>query len=249
MRISDQRTFVLRTFAYSETSLLVDVFARETGRLMLIAKGARRLKSRQRGLLRPFQPLLLSWSGRGELPIVSGAEQAGWAVPLMGDAWLCGYYMNELLVHLLHRYDAHEGLFDGYEQALESLARNPSGEATLRLFEKRLLGELGYGLRLEFEADGRTPVVGHHRYDYVPDRGPVPLAASMQGPVEVSGATLLALADEQLEDRQVLLESKQLLRVVLDRHLDGRALRSRRLFQQMRDAALTLAVAPAKPSS
>ncbi len=233
MRVQQQPAYVLRTRAYSESSLLVEVFSREFGRLALIAKGARRRKSPHRGVLRPFQPLALSWAGRGALPTLTGAETTARAVPLRGGAWLCGFYLNELMMLLLHRHDAHEALFDTYARALASLCADGHPEATLRLFEKHLLSEIGYALVLDHEAGGRTPVRADRRYDYVPDQGPTPLAAAAAGALPVSGATLLALAAESLETPETLAESKQLLRAVLSRYLDGRTLSSRRLFRGM----------------
>ena len=235
MRITQQRAYVLHHYNYGETSLLLEVFTRSYGRLGLLAKGARRLHLRRRPLLEPFQPLLIDWTGKGELPVLSGAEVAGDPVFLQGPKLYCAFYMNELLIRLLHRHDAHELLFDAYGTALSSLQGQSSSEATLRVFEKRLLQEIGYGLVLENEMTDNSPIDPASMYRYVISRGPV--LATMDNPtkldhaVTIQGSTLLALAKEALDDAKVLQETKALMRAALGHHLAGRPLNSRKLFR------------------
>ncbi len=233
MRVQNQPGFVLHARDYSETSLTLEVFSSRHGRLGLLAKGARRPSSRVRGMLKPFQPLLLSWSGRGELPILTAAEFDGETSLLGGSALYCGFYLNELLVRLLHRHDPHESLYDAYRHALTALANTGQAETALRLFEKRLLGEIGYGLVLNRDVDSNTPIEADVWYDYIPERGPVCLAHPerdrAQG-VVVRGASLIALANDTLTDPDVLRETKRLMRAVLARYLGDKPLHSRRLF-------------------
>jgi DNA repair protein RecO (recombination protein O) len=242
MREQQQSAFVLHQRNYSETSLLLEVYTRRHGRVGLIAKGARRPSSKVRGVLKPFQPLLLGYSGRGELMVLTGAETDGPDVELLGTALYCGFYLNELLMRLLHRHDPHEALYDRYGAALEGLRNNSSYEAVLRVFEKHLLSELGYGLMLEREGDSRDPVVADAIYDYLLERGPVrvqhpELSPRLHG-ARVRGASLLALAAEQLEDNTVLREVKALMRAALAPHLGDKPLHSRRLFQDRAPAVL-----------
>lgn len=236
MRVAQDPAFVLHARDYRETSLLLEVFTRGHGRIGLIAKGAKRPKSPVRGLLRPFQPLRLDWSGKGELATVTGAEATAPAAALSGEGLLCAYYLNELLIRLLHRFEAHERLYDAYEGALETLCGTPARapEATLRVFEKRLLQELGYALVLDREPGNGRPVVAEARYRYVLQRGPVPETEADEPGVSIAGASLLALAAEDLSDAGSLREVKSLMRTVLDAQLDGRPLRTRALFQQWR---------------
>jgi DNA repair protein RecO (recombination protein O) len=236
MREQQQSAFVLHQRSYSETSLLLEIYTRRHGRLGLIAKGARRPSSRSRGVLKPFQPLLLGWSGRGELMVLTGAEPDGVGIDLAGNALYCGFYLNELLMRLLHRHDAHEILYDRYRAALEGLSNTSSQEAVLRIFEKHLLSELGYGLLLEREGEDQTPVAHDVLYDYLPERGPVrvrypELAPGLDG-VRLRGASLLALAGERLHDSTMLREIKALMRAALAPHLGDKPLHSRRLFQE-----------------
>ncbi|MCW5626173.1 MAG: DNA repair protein RecO, partial [Burkholderiales bacterium] len=142
--------FVLHGYPWKETSLLVELFTRTHGRLAVVAKGARRPHSQLRGLLMAFQPLLVTWSGRGEVKLLHGAEWQGGVPQLAGVALLCGFYLNELLVKALIREDAHEELFDAYDEAIRALGSGDGGPGdVLRRFEKRLLAELGYGLVLQ----------------------------------------------------------------------------------------------------
>jgi DNA repair protein RecO (recombination protein O) len=232
MRIQQQSGLVLHARDYSETSLILEVFTARYGRLGLMAKGARRPSSRVRGLLKPFQPLLLSWTGRGELPILTGAEVDGQAPLLGGPALYCGFYLNELLMHLLHRHDPHETLFATYRAAIAALAMADQTETVLRSFECRLLGDIGYGPVLERDVND-APIEPDSWYDYIPERGPVPMVepdrTRAQG-VMLRGASLIALANNELIDAEVLRESKRLMRVLLARHLGDKPLHSRKLF-------------------
>ncbi|HEX7045085.1 MAG TPA: DNA repair protein RecO [Burkholderiales bacterium] len=241
MREQQQSAFVLHQRNYSETSLLLEVYTRQHGRLGLIAKGARRPSSRLRGVLKPFQPLLIGWSGRGELMVLTGAEPDGPAIELAGKSLYCGFYLNELLVRLLHRHDPHEALYDRYRAALAGLADEARHEAVLRVFEKHLLREIGYGLLLERDAEQNAPIEPEAIYDYVLEQGPVrvrhpELAGRLRG-VRVRGASLLALAEERLEDGTALREAKALMRAALAAHLGDKPLQSRRLFQERAPAA------------
>lgn len=235
MREQQQSAFVLHMRNYSETSLLLEVYTRHHGRLGLIAKGARRASNKSRGVINLFQPLMIGWSGRGELMVLTAVEADGPGVELVGRALYCGFYLNELLVRLLHRHDPHEALYERYRQALEGLRDQASQEAVLRIFEKHLLRELGYGLSLERESGDRGAIDPAAVYDYVLDQGPVrvrhpELAVRFQG-VRVRGTSLLALAAEDLQDPAVLRDAKALMRAALAPHLGDRPLQSRRLFQ------------------
>ncbi len=233
MRVDRQPAFILHTRDYSETSLLVEIFSRDYGRLGMIAKGAKRAKSYLRGILAPFQPLYLNWMGKGELANLTSAEAVRPAIPLRGDTLFCGFYMNELLIRLLHRHDAHEKLYDAYQASLQALQSDLRGESTLRIFEKHLLQQLGYALILDREVPGDKPIVAGRRYNYLPEHGPVASNGAEESGVIVHGSSLLALATERLSDPQTLREVKQLMRAVLAVYLNGRPLHSHRLFQRM----------------
>lgn len=237
MRVHQQSGFVLHQRDYSETSLLLEVFTANHGRIGLIAKGARRSSSRLRGVLKPFQRLLIGWSGKGELAVLTAAEADGPGCSPEGPALYCGFYMNEVLLRLLHRHDPHSSLFDAYQTALQQLRVDASNEAVLRVFEKNLLRELGYGLVLDQDIEDRTPIDNQAMYDYILDRGPVRLAyPELNRPAEgvpIRGSSLLALEQESWSDPGALRDAKALMRAALARHLGDRPIHSRRLFRRV----------------
>ena len=236
-RQDDQAGYVLHAYPYRETSVIVEAFTAAHGRVGLVARGAKRPRSELRGLLQAFQPLALGWAGSGELKTLVKAEWRG-GLPLPGGAaLLCGFYLNELLLKLLAREDAHPMLWHEYASALRSLTEESapaSQAATLRRFELRLLAELGYALTLTHDVASGRPVAAGERYHYVFDRGPQHVAAEPRAswPV-VRGATLIALASERYTDADVAAEAKRLMRGVLDHYLEARRIFSRRVVQDL----------------
>lgn len=232
MRVTQQPAFILHHYPYGETSALLEVFSLAHGRVGLIAKGARRAKSDLRAILCPFQPLTIGWSGKGELATLTQAEIAAEMILLHGRALYCGFYINELMLRLIHRHDPHERLFDAYRSALQGLQIAADHAATLRLFEKRLLDNLGYGLVLDREGSHGDAIDPDAAYSYVIERGPLRAAANAQGAI-VRGTTLRALAAERLDTPAQLNEAKTLLRTVLAHYIGSQPLHSRRLFQRI----------------
>lgn len=231
MRVTKEPGFVIHTRPYSETSLFVELFSRQYGRLTTIAKGARRQKSKFRGALLPFRPLATGWTGKGEMPVLTLAEPAGLWTEMRGQSILCGFYVNELVIKLLHRYDAHPELFDYYADTMARLRRGDAHESILRLFEKRLLGELGYAMNLERDADRRGEIQPDRRYRYIPHIGPVSEDSERKGGIPITGATLHALRNESLAEPRDLKESKRLMRAMIAHQLENRTLFSRKLFR------------------
>jgi DNA repair protein RecO (recombination protein O) len=234
-RRDDEPGFVLHTYAYRETSLIVEAFTQRFGRVAMVARGAKRARSEQRGVLEAFQPLTLAWAGSGELKTLVKAEWQGGLALLTGSALMCGFYLNELLLKLLPREDAHAELYREYACALHDLAAPREQARVLRRFEVRLLAELGYALPLVREAGTGRPVDPGARYHYAFDRGPrlaSDLAAAVPGPV-VRGRTLLALADHEYPDAETAAEAKRLMREVLDHYLEQRGIESRRMVRDL----------------
>jgi DNA repair protein RecO (recombination protein O) len=231
MRVNQELAYVLHHHDYGETSLLLEMFTRRHGRLGVVAKGARRARSPLRAALIPFQPLVMGFSGRGELPTLTAAEPAGAAPAIAGEALFCGLYLNELLLRLLHRHDPHERLFESYSEALGRLGEGVDTESALRVFEKRLLEDIGFGLVLDHDVQDGAPLRPGQLYRYLPERGPVPAHVADNEGIAVQGASLLALAREHLDDANELREVKHLMRALLARHLGERPLTSRGLFR------------------
>ena len=233
-RAHHQEAYILHTRPYSESSLLIDAFSRRYGRIGLLAKGARRIKSKVRGLIRPFQPLLLSWSGKGELQTLTAAESNTQITGMNRHSWLCACYMNELLIRFMHRHDPHEVLFDQYEVALNLLKTTRRRQIVLRIFEKHLLSESGYGLLLTHEVDSELPVQENSVYHYYPDRGPILAGTNQSDSVWcVDGSTLIALQTEKFTTSQQVEQSKRLLRSLLNHCMQSKSLKSREVFQQI----------------
>ena len=237
-RVDDAPGYVLHSRPWRETSLIVEAFTREHGRVGLVARGVRQARSRFRGLLLPFRLLLLSWSGRGELPALTGVDTEGPVRTLVGRALFSGFYLNELLLKLLPRNDAHPELFEDYRRAIDDLGGSAVLDVVLRTFEKGLLDALGYGPTLDRAADTGDPVSPDRRYRYVPERGPVESSRTEEGPV-VSGGTLLALAGGRLDrgDDRERTEARHLMRAILAPHLGPRPLGSRELFSRIPPSA------------
>jgi len=233
MRITLQPAVVLHRRPYRDTSLLVEALTRDHGRIGLVGRGMRGASNRRRGLLRPFLPVLLSWSGTGDLYTLTGAEETGQALDPPPRRLLSGLYLNELLYRLLTRHDPQPELFQRYLAALAALASGLDEETVLRVFEKYLLAILGYGLLLDREADDGFPIDPHRGYHYALDHGPrrEPLADSLP----IAGRSLLALADEvDLIDPEIRREVKRLTRAAIARQLDGRTLQTRELAKARR---------------
>ena len=235
-RADHEAGYVLHTYPYKETSLIVEAFTRRFGRIALLARGARRARSALRGVLLSFHPLRFGWSGgvsnEASLGTLISAEWSGALKPLAGRGLMCGFYLNELLLRLLPRDDPHEGLFDFYGEALSRLSAQEDFPAILRTFEKRMLAELGYAPLLERDAATGAPVDPHRRYAYEPDRGPIP---SMNGESAVSGRTLLDMAADDYTRPQTRDEARLLMRTLIAQRLHGQVLHTRSVLMELNE--------------
>ena len=224
------RGYVLHSYPYRETSLILQAWTEKHGRMGLVAKGARRPKSAHRSLLVPFQPLAIDWFGRGELRTLKTAEPTAPATPLSGASLMAGFYLNELLLKLTHRDDPHEGLFEAYDEAVAALRRlsrrtgdrplvPPAGtaraesapqdlETTLRRFELRMLQELGYAVELAREAGTGAAIAAEREYWYVVERG-------------------------RFDDTATVAQAKQLMRLLINHSLNGQELATRALVRDL----------------
>ncbi len=236
-KVDGQPAYVLHTYPFRETSLIVEVFTRDFGRMALLARGARRPRAAIRGLMMGFQPLEIAWAGKGEVLTLMKAEWQGGQPLLGGEALFCGYYLNELLMHLLPREDAHPELFIHYAATLSRLADSKPGrerEADLRRFEKALLQELGYGLSLLRDSAGE-PVDAEAAYTYRIEEGPVRLPHAEAAALVVAGRTLIDLAEGDLAEARSLLEAKVLMRSLMAYYLAGKELETRKIFKELQE--------------
>lgn len=227
MRITLQPSFILHHRPYRETSLLLDVFTKDYGRISLIARGVRKQRSQIRSLLQPFNPLFISWQGKTELMTLQNVEPAGIPISLQGECLLSGFYLNELLMRLLQKQDPHPQLYTIYQETLLELQGVKLQQKYLRLFEKKLLDELGYGLQLESRG-----FLADRLYRFYPEQGFELYEGNEQEPEGTLflGKSLLALAMGELEDADALKEIKRLMRIALGILLGPEPLQSRKLF-------------------
>lgn len=232
-KVDGQPAFVLHSYPFRETSLIIEVFSRDFGRVALMARGARRPRSALRGLLLAFQPLELGWAGKGEVQTLMKAEWQGGQPLLTGNALFYGYYLNELLMNLLPREDSHEHLFSVYASTLRELA-GALQEPVLRRFESSLLQELGYGLTLLSDAQGH-PIDPDGYYAYEIERGPVRLPRPGNSALSVVGKTLIDMAQDDFSDVRSLQESKQLMRALVAHYMGGTGLKTRKIFMELQE--------------
>src|SRR5262245_15419324 len=233
-RADNESAYVLHTYPYKETSLIVEAFARRYGRVALLARGARRPRSAMRGVLLSFHPLRLGWSGSTELGTLMSAEWAGALHHLEGRGLMCGFYLNELLLRLLPRDDPHEALFAVYGAALARVSVAMGFAAVLRGFEKRMLAELGYAPLLEHDAESR-PIDPQRRYLYEPERGPVPALHGRLGDLVVSGQTLLDVAADDYGRPETREEARGLMRALITERLHGQELHTRSVLRDLNE--------------
>jgi DNA repair protein RecO (recombination protein O) len=227
--VSGQPAFVLHSYPYKETSLIIDLLTRDYGRVAVVAKGAKRPMSKLRGVLQTFQPLQAAWSGKSELRTLIDAEWVGGMKPIEKTALLCGFYLNELLVKLLARDDPHPALFDRYVATLNELAHGEPAQIVLRKFEKALLKETGVAADLGRSTTTRQPVEPAGDYVVDPEKGPRDVRPDDNWPV-VSGKTLLDMERDDYADPVTQAQSKQLMRFLLAYHLGGAPLNTRQIL-------------------
>lgn len=230
-RVILQPAFILHSRPYSDTGLLLDVFSQDYGRVHLLARGARNAKGRGGRILQPFSPLLLSWQGRTDLMTLSQSEPQGLPCQLTGDALLCAFYINEVLVRVIQRGDPCPQLYKIYEATLQYLAQSVNISSVLRLFEKHLLTELGYALSLTHDLDG-APIDTKKTYSFIPAVGFKchTTIATNNNHHFFSGECLLALHTEQFPTQEVLRELKRLMQLALAPLIGEKPLKSRECF-------------------
>jgi DNA repair protein RecO (recombination protein O) len=233
-RLVLQPAYVLHRRAYRETSFLIELFTLELGRISVVAKGARKTNAALQGLLQPFVPLLISAGGKGELLNLSQAELNGEILRLQGEHLFAGFYLNELLISLLQKWDAHPTLYAMYARTLVNF-QSQTLEHSLRAFEKLLLEELGYGFLFKTDILLQNTFCLEKYYRFIPEHGFVLTDTQPHTDATAAnlflGKNLLAIAQEEWH-QDSLRDAKRLIRVILTPLLGSRMLHSRRLFLQ-----------------
>ena len=219
--------YILHHRPYRDSSRILEVLVRDHGRLTVFARGVRGPKPRFGGVLQPFDLLLLSFQLGREAGQLTGAESAESAPPLPAGSLMAGFYLNELLLKLTTRHDPMAEVFEDYRRALSRLRAGGRIEAVLRVFEKRLLEAVGYGVDLSSEARTGKPIEAEGLYRFRPSEGLVPAARGDADAVE--GSSMLALAREELGQGRELEDARRVLKAALAERLEGRELTTRRV--------------------
>lgn len=224
----NQPVYVLHTYPFKETSLVVELFSQQFGRIAAVAKGARRPHSAMRGMLQSFQLLDGAWSGKNELKTLHSLDWSTGLTLLKGESLMCGFYMNELLLRLLPREDAHENLFAYYQATLKTLAESQHLAITLRRFELKLLQEMGYAVPL-LKDENDAEIMADKNYRYEAEYGACEISVSKNG-VQLRGKTMLDMARDEYADSITQSQSKQLMRYLLAHYLGDKPLHTRQLL-------------------
>ena len=233
-RVQQQPAYILHHRPFRDTSQILDVISRDHGKLSLVARGSRGARSRLKGILRPFMPLSVSWVLKTDLGTLTGAEVRGAPLSITGDALMSGYYVNELILHFLHRHDPQPDIFNAYGHTIQALAGAGDDIAPcLRQFKIELLRQIGYALNLDHEHGSTNALDATRNYENRVEQGPVAVDRS-DGQMVFDGATLTAIADQQFDNADVLRAASRLLREVISFHLGGKELKSRKVLLEMR---------------
>ncbi len=223
-----QPAFILQHRKYRETSLIIDVLTRDFGVQSILARGVRKRKSKTAGLLLAFKPIKISYMGKNELKLLTHVESETLFIDLKGLSLYCSFYINELISLFLYKNDPYPEVFSEYKKCLVLLSSVTEVEAILRYFELDLMGHLGYGLQLTMDVNSGIPVLLEKKYYYA---GGVGMLERENG--YILGETLVALEGRMALDEKALYEAKQLMRRVIDFHLDGRILKSRGILAKI----------------
>ncbi|AAQ59741.1 DNA repair protein RecO [Chromobacterium violaceum] len=233
-RVDKQPGYILHTQPYRETSLLLEVLSRDHGRFSLVARSARRPRSDLRGVLLPFQPLTLSWFGKGELRTLHAADWDGGVRALTGLPLVCGFYLNELMMKLTARDDPEPRAFSVYDRAVRELAGGAPLSTALRRYELRLAQVLGYAPALSRDSRGEAIAADRHylcRDAALPEPDEHPELAPVGRVVRLPGEALLALDADDYREPATRGHARLLSRVWLSALLGDEPLASRQLLQ------------------
>jgi len=234
MRVDNQPAYILHQRPFRDTSQILEVFTKDFGRLSIMSRGSRGPKSRLKNVIQPFRALVISWSGRGEMPTLTGAEPASQSIAfLQGKSLACALYINELLMYLTYKHDVHDLLFSQYHHTVNRLFETDKLEQVLRQFEFNMLENLGVSLDLLHDAKTGNKLNETAEYYYQLESGFCEFdrtSGSAAGPV-VSGSSLLNISQGHFETDKTLKDAKHLMRYIISHYLGGKSLKSRELFR------------------
>ena len=232
--IENEPSFLIHQRPYSETSQIIHVFSHKFGRIDLIAKGSKRPKSKFKSLLQPFLPLRLSWSGRSQLKTLREAEISGENISnIKGKHLIPAFYLNELILSFLKIADPYPDLFKLYAATLHDLSESKSIEPSLRRFEMFLLSEIGYAINFETESLSKKPIEAGLNYVFIAEQGFVSKRDQNSGSFLIKGRWIQAINEGDFSDPETLRCAKKILRLSIQYHLDGKELKSKKVFKSI----------------
>ena len=230
--IEHEPSFMMHQMPYSETSQIVRIFSQNFGRVDLIAKGSKRPKSKFRYYLQPFLPLQLSWSGKSQLKTLRNAEIHGqYLASIQGKYLLSAYYLNELILSFLRMEDPYPNLFAVYASTLHDFSESKPIEPSLRQFEILMLSEIGYAINFSTEADSQKPIETDMEYVFFVEKGFVSKRDHNSNTLVVKGQAIQAINKGDFSDQGTLICAKKIMRLSIQHHLDGRELKSKKVFR------------------
>lgn len=226
-----ESVFVLHSRSFGDTSLILDLFTLKRGSVSAIARGVKKKGSRLSGLLLPFTPLVVCLSGKSEILNISKVEPDGLTYNFQGHSLLSGFYLNELLVRLLPKHDPDEVLYNIYKDTLHGLryADNWQRQRLLRLFEIKLLQEIGYGVCLNKDA-ANNDIDESFFYKFKFGTGFIKLESLQENSTIFKGSNLLALYNDNLVTADNFKTAKLLLQNYLMPLLGDKPIKTRELF-------------------
>lgn len=242
MQVEQSEAYVLCARAYRNTSALVDFFTLEHGKIRAVVNGLysqRKEKIYWQGLLRPLQAVSIEWHGHTDLKSLRdvNASLRQQNYQMQGQHLYCAFYINELLSRSLQNFEPYQDLFSMYENSLAALAQAQDMQTVLRFFEIRLLQELGYGLNFENDIDGNQIEIEQY-YQFDPRQGFYVVEHYLSDKLppqhnNFKGEHLLALAQFDLQQEEVKLVAKHILRIALREHIGSKPLASRQFFNKL----------------
>ncbi|MWP48744.1 MULTISPECIES: DNA repair protein RecO [unclassified Gilliamella] len=223
-----QRAFILHTRSYTESSLLADLFVENVGKVTVLAKGARRKSSALKGMLQPFTPLIVQYSGQGNIKTLRKVEAMSLALPLVSVFLYSAFYLNELLHRVLVAETEIPTLFDNYLKSLQQLAQQIPAENVLRTFELSLLENLGYQVDFFHCYVTGDAIIESMHYQYQSEKGF--MSSLLQNSTSFTGEQVLALGKRQFNNEETLKAAKRFTRMALKPYVGSKPFKSRELF-------------------
>ena len=220
--------FLLHQRPYGNTSVIAEMFTLENGRISVIARGAKKPKSKFFGVLSPFSKLRITYRGRSELKTLTNVDKEDIFSDSFSKLSYTLLYINELLIKILPQGASHSELFNLYDKFLIEVKSSEEIDIVLRKFELDLLEMLGYGINFITEVDSGQSIESNKSYDFVPELG---FKESPNGLFE--GNEITSISKFNFKDINKK-KFKSLTTMAIGYSLDGGDLKSREIFKTLK---------------